>query len=209
MADGLQFPHTRNLPAAVTQCFSVAALCMAVADPNWFQVVPNGSSPQIYGVSYVVRLHGNISSDPDSVMNYEGISLLIVMATCSYIGILTGFGAFVMSFFGLPKPLLFNIPVMLHFITAILDIGSLALCSYLFFQVKTSLRKKEFEKMAMHTALGESYVIAVFAVVFAVIALALSLHKIALKYGRVLDGRTEEESTLITPQSFATREESS
>ncbi|XP_072112768.1 uncharacterized protein [Mobula birostris] len=209
MADGLQVSHNRNLPAAVTQCFSVVALCTAVADPNWFQVVPNGSSPQVYGVAYVVRLQANISADPNSVMNYEGISLLIVMATCSYIGILTGFGAFILSFLGLQNPLLFKIPVVLHFLTAILDIGSLALCSYLFFQVKTSLRRKEFEKTAMQTALGKSYMIAVFALIFAVIASALSLHKMVLKYERVPDGRKEEESSLTTPQGFATREESS
>ncbi|XP_051866333.1 transmembrane protein 127 [Pristis pectinata] len=208
MAGGPRVSHNRNLPAAVTQCFSVVALCTAVADPNWFQVVPNGTSPQIYGVAYVVQLQGNISADPNTIMNYEGISLLIVMATCSYIGILTGFGAFILSFLGSKHPLLFNVPIMLHFITAILDIGSLALCSYLFFQVKTRLRRKEFEKTTMQTTLGESYVIAIFAVMFAVTASALSLPKTFLKEVRVSDGRTEEENTLIAPQSSGTREES-
>ncbi|XP_055503919.1 transmembrane protein 127 [Leucoraja erinacea] len=198
----------RNLPAAVTQCFSVVALCTAVADPNWFQVVLNGTSPQIYGVAYVVRLQGNITADPNTVMNYEGISLLIVMATCSYIGILTGFGAFILSFLGSRHPLLFNIPIMLHFITAILDIGSLALCSYLYFQVKSKLRRKKFEKITMQTTLGESFVIAVFALMFAVTASALSLHKVLLKDMRVPEGRTEEESALVAPQPCGNNEES-
>uniref|UniRef100_UPI00398E6DC1 transmembrane protein 127 n=1 Tax=Pristiophorus japonicus TaxID=55135 RepID=UPI00398E6DC1 len=199
MEGSLLVPQNRNLPAAVTQCFSVVALCTAVADPNWFQVVPNGTSPQIYGVAYVVRLQGNITADPNTVMNYEGISLLIVMATCSYIGILTGFGAFILSFLGSRHPLLFNLPIMLHFITAILDVVSLALCSYLFFQVKTKLRKKEFEKTVIQTTLGESFVIAVFGVMFSVTASALSLHKSLLKDVRLHD-RTEEESTLIVHQ---------
>ncbi|XP_072353697.1 uncharacterized protein [Scyliorhinus torazame] len=117
MESGLPVPQNRNLPAAVTQCFSVVALCTAVADPNWFQVSMNGTSPQIYGVAYVVRLQGNLTADPHTVLNYEGISLLIVMATCSYIAIVTGFGAFILSFLGSRHPLLFNLPMTLHFIT--------------------------------------------------------------------------------------------
>ncbi|XP_078080025.1 uncharacterized protein LOC144500638 [Mustelus asterias] len=201
MATELRVPQNRNLPAAVTQCFSVVALCTAVADPNWFQVSLNGTSPQIYGVAYVVHLQGNLTADPDTVLNYEGISLLIVMATCSYIGILTGFGAFILSFLGSRHPLLFNLPIMLHFITAILDIGSLALCLYLLFQVKTKLRKKEFEKMVMQTTLGESFFIAIFGAMFAVTAAALSLHKSLLRDAR-LGGRTEEESRLVAHHQF-------
>ncbi|XP_067838200.1 transmembrane protein 127 [Heptranchias perlo] len=200
MEGRLWVPQNRNLPAAVTQCFSVVALCTAVADPNWFQVAPNGTSPQVYGVAYVVRLQGNITADPNMVMNYEGISLLIVMATCCYIGIFSGFGAFILSFLGSRHPILLNLPIMLHFITAILDVGSVALCSYLFFQVKTKLRKKEFEKTVMRTSLGESFVIAAFALMFSVTAAALSLHKSLLKDVRLLDSRTEEESTLVAHQ---------
>ncbi|XP_020387986.1 transmembrane protein 127 isoform X2 [Rhincodon typus] len=198
MENRFRAPQNRNLPAAVTQCFSVVALCTAVADPNWFQVALNGTSPQIYGVAYVVRLQGNLTADPNTVLNYEGISLLIVMATCSYFGILTGFGAFILSFLGSRHPLLFNLPITLHFITATLDVVSLALCSYLFFQVKTKLRRKEFQKIAMQATLGESFVIAVFGVMFSVTASALSLHKSLLKDPRVLGSRTEEEPTLVT-----------
>ncbi|XP_072432709.1 uncharacterized protein [Chiloscyllium punctatum] len=138
------------------------------------------------------------SIDPNTVLNYEGISLLIVMATCSYFGILTGFGAFILSFLGSRHPLLFNLPITLHFITATLDMVSLALCSYLFFQVKTKLRRKEFQKIAMQATLGESFVIAVFGVMFSVTASALSLHKSLLKDPRLLGSRTEEEATLVT-----------
>ncbi|XP_078410059.1 uncharacterized protein LOC144687597 [Cetorhinus maximus] len=200
MESSLRCPQNRNLPAAVTQCFSVVALCTAVADPNWFQVSLNGTSPQIYGVAYVVRLQGNLTADPNTVLNYEGISLLIVMATCSYIGILTGFGAFILSFLGSRHPLLFNLPITLHFITAILDVGSLALCSYLFFQVKTKLKKKEFEKTAMQTTLGESFIIAIFGVMFSITASALSLHKSLLEDVRLLGNRTEEQCTLVAHQ---------
>ncbi|XP_069779714.1 transmembrane protein 127 [Narcine bancroftii] len=209
MEGGLQVSHSRNLPAAVTQCFSVVALCTAVGDPNWFQVALNGTAPQIYGVAYVVRLQGNITADPNAIMNYEGIALLIVMATCSYIGILTGFGAFILSFLGSQNPLLFSIPIMLHFTTAILDLGSLVLCSYLFFHVKMRLRRKEFEKATMQATLGESYVIAVLALVFAVIASVLSLHKTFLKDVKVSDSRSEEEGTLIASQNCEACEESS
>ncbi|XP_067899701.1 transmembrane protein 127 [Heterodontus francisci] len=198
MEGRLRVPQNRNLPAAVTQCFSVVALCTAVADPNWFQVAPNGTSPQIYGVAYVVRLQGNLTADPNTVLNCEGISLLIVMATCSYIGILTGFGAFILSFLGSRHPLLFNLPIMLHFITAILYVGTLALCSYLFFQVKTKLRRKEFQKTVMQTTLGESFMIGFFGLMFSVTASALSLHKALLKDVKRPGSRTEEESTLIT-----------
>ncbi|XP_072353696.1 transmembrane protein 127 isoform X1 [Scyliorhinus torazame] len=197
MESGLPVPQNRNLPAAVTQCFSVVALCTAVADPNWFQVSMNGTSPQIYGVAYVVRLQGNLTADPHTVLNYEGISLLIVMATCSYIAIVTGFGAFILSFLGSRHPLLFNLPMTLHFITAILNVGSLGLCSYLFFQVKTKLRKNKFVKTPMQTTMGESFFIAVFGVMFSVTAAALSLHKSLLKDTRLRGSRTEEESTLV------------
>eukprot|EP00061_Rhincodon_typus_P013992 g40726.t1 len=70
MENRFRAPQNRNLPAAVTQCFSVVALCTAVADPNWFQVALNGTSPQIYGVAYVVRLQGNLTAALVSSQNY-------------------------------------------------------------------------------------------------------------------------------------------
>ncbi|GCC30016.1 hypothetical protein chiPu_0008460 [Chiloscyllium punctatum] len=72
MESRFRAPQNRNLPAAVTQCFSVVALCTAVADPNWFQVALNGTSPQIYGVAYVVHLQGNLTAGNSLSTNQSG-----------------------------------------------------------------------------------------------------------------------------------------
>ncbi|XP_041047735.1 uncharacterized protein LOC121280123 isoform X2 [Carcharodon carcharias] len=78
MESRLRVPQNRNLPAAVTQCFSVVALCTAVADPNWFQVSLNGTSPQIYGVAYVVHLQGNLTAAA-TIQQNEGYSITFLM----------------------------------------------------------------------------------------------------------------------------------
>uniref|UniRef100_A0A4W3IEK4 Uncharacterized protein n=1 Tax=Callorhinchus milii TaxID=7868 RepID=A0A4W3IEK4_CALMI len=139
-------------------------------------------------------------ADSHSVLNPKGLSLLVVMASCCYVGILTGFGAFILSFLGSRQANLFKIPTVLHFVTAFLYGGALVLCVYLFTQVKTKLLKKQFQAAQVWVLVGESFTMAVFAVFFSLASSVLSLLHPNIRNPRYIQITDEECATLINQQ---------
>lgn len=168
----------RNLPAAVTQCFSVVFLCTSVADPNWITVhngtVRNEEDDKIFGVSYVVHLNGNLT-DPAQLLTHSGIVLLVGMALCCYVAILTGLSAFLIDFIGTKAffKLTYKVPAVLHSATAILSAAAIVLCCSLFILIIHKL--KDLKQTEMHAFFGESFYFAIAAVCISTTAAGLQI----------------------------------
>ncbi|XP_043920027.1 transmembrane protein 127-like [Protopterus annectens] len=179
----------RNLPAAVTQCFSVVILCTSVADPNWI-TVRNGTRDeedyQIFGVTYVVHLNWNVTGNPDSahLLTHTGIVLLVGMALCCYVAILTGLSAFLIDFIGAKAcfKLTYKVPTVLHSATAILCAVAVVLCCSLFALIVSKL--KDLKLAEMYAFFGESFY-------FAIGAACISSTAAGLRICRTTQQRTE------------------
>ncbi|XP_030046857.1 transmembrane protein 127 isoform X2 [Microcaecilia unicolor] len=103
-------PPERCLSAAFVQCFAVVTMCAAVADPSWIEVHElsriTGGDCCVFGVAYVLHLAGNFSNWHSGyfyLFEENGVTLMVLMATCCYLSISMGLLAFLLDFLLIKK----------------------------------------------------------------------------------------------------------
>ncbi|KAJ8260770.1 hypothetical protein COCON_G00164930 [Conger conger] len=175
-------------PAAVCQCFTLVSLCTSVADPNWIQI-KNASDPSrqlIYGVAFTLHAAQNLTDTaPLGGVNGWGMWLLYALAGVCYGGVLFSSSSFLLDFLGGggTRPRLL---ATLHVVTAVLCLGALSVCGACLCVIVHNLRKgligwyrdlggARSGGAVLQSSPGESFYIAVLALLFSSLAAALSL----------------------------------
>ncbi|XP_034781156.2 transmembrane protein 127-like [Acipenser ruthenus] len=165
-------------PAAVSQCFSLVSLCTSIADPNWVEVsnITSGheAGSQIFGVAYTLHLSRNVSDrDPLGALQKTGVHLLILLAALCYSGILVSSGAFLFDFLGGSKKWP-RMVCMLHVTTAVLCMCVVFLSGAVFKVISNNLEQKG----DLRVVFGESFYIAVLALLFSCLGSCWSLSQL-------------------------------
>ncbi|XP_035246718.1 uncharacterized protein LOC118212673 [Anguilla anguilla] len=176
-------------PAAVCQCFTLVSLCTSVADPNWIQI-SNSSDPNsrqlIYGVAFTLHAAQNLTDTaPLGGVNGWGMSLLYALAGVCYSGILLSSSSFLFDFLGGGRthP---RLVAALHVSAAVLCLGAIGVCGACFCVIVHNLRKGLIGRFwgggvsgpggaGLQPYPGESFYIAVLALLFSGVAAGLSL----------------------------------
>ncbi|XP_036384361.1 uncharacterized protein LOC118777488 [Megalops cyprinoides] len=177
-------------PAAVCQCFTLVSLCTSVADPNWIQI-RNGSDPSsgqlIYGVAFTLHAAENLTNtDPLGGVNGLGMCLLYTLAAVCYGAILLSSSSFLADFLGSARARP-RLVAALHICTAVLCAGALGVCGTCLYVIIRNLQKGLAGRFwdgngggggrasDLHPSPGESFYIALLALLFSVLAAGFGL----------------------------------
>nr|XP_033808963.1 transmembrane protein 127-like isoform X2 [Geotrypetes seraphini] len=173
-------PPKRCMSAAFMQCLAVVAMCAAIADPSWIEVHEMsrlGSDCCVFGVAYVLHRGGNFTQTGQFYLfDQNGITLMVLMATCCYLSILMGLLAFLLDFLLIKKLDILGVKIatLIHVFAALSSASAVVLCTCLFVIILNNAKEYPSQETDLITAFGESFFFAIFSFVVSVFAAILS-----------------------------------
>lgn len=161
-----------SLAAAVAQCLAVGLMCTAGAYPSWVLVSSDdGRNDSVLGAVWAVHPRDPAPDSP--LLGRAGGVLMVSIAACCALGILSGYGALVLDFLGLRRGGV--AAPLLHGLATLLAAGAAALCSCLFELVRSRLRtEKELQDRGLFSTPGQSFFLSILACALAATATGLS-----------------------------------
>ncbi|KAG6939250.1 hypothetical protein G0U57_002484 [Chelydra serpentina] len=161
-----------SLAAAVAQCLALGLMCTAGAYPSWV-LVTSGDEKNQSVLGAVWAVHPRDPAPDSPLLGRAGGVLMVSIAVCCVLAILSGYGALVLDFLGLRRGGV--AAPLLHGLATLLAAGAAALCSCLFELVRSRLRtEKELQHRGFSSTPGQSFFLAILACALAATATGLS-----------------------------------
>ncbi|XP_030430873.1 uncharacterized protein LOC115657317 [Gopherus evgoodei] len=161
-----------SLAAAVAQCLALGLMCTAGAYPSWV-LVSSGDRRNDSVLGAVWAVHPRDPAPDSPLLGRAGGVLMVSIAVCCALAILSGYGALVLDFLGLQRGGV--AAPLLHGLATLLAAGAAALCSCLFELVRSRLRtEKELQHRGLSSTPGQSFFLSILACALAATATGLS-----------------------------------
>ncbi|XP_053896869.1 uncharacterized protein LOC128843786 [Malaclemys terrapin pileata] len=161
-----------SLAAAVAQCLALSLICTAGAYPSWV-LVSSGDRRNDSVLGAVWAVHPRDPAPDSPLLGRAGGVLMVSIAVCCVLAILSGYGAVVLDFLGLRRGAV--AAPLLHGLATLLAAGAAALCSCLLELVRSRLRtEKELQHRGLSSTPGQSFFLCILACTLAATATGLS-----------------------------------
>ncbi|XP_024050814.2 uncharacterized protein LOC112103337 [Terrapene carolina triunguis] len=161
-----------SLAAAVAQCLALSLICTAGAYPSWV-LVSSGDRRNDSVLGAVWAVHPRDPAPDSPLLGRAGGVLMVSIAVCCVLAILSGYGAVVLDFLGLRRGAV--AAPLLHGLATLLAAGAAALCSCLLELVRSRLRtEKELQHRGLSSTPGQSFFLSILACTLAATATGLS-----------------------------------
>lgn len=162
--------RTGSLAAVVAQALAVGLMFLAGAYPSWVLV----SGDEVQFVLGAVWALNPIAPPPDSpLLGPAGVPLILSIAICCLVAILSGCSALLLDFLGLQQAC--AAAPFLHGLAALLALGAAALCSCLFEVTRSRLQtEKELQPLRLTSTFGPSFFMCILACALAAAATGFS-----------------------------------
>ncbi|TFK11180.1 cytochrome c oxidase assembly factor 3-like protein, mitochondrial [Platysternon megacephalum] len=161
-----------SLAAAVAQCLALSLMCTAGAYPSWV-LVSGGDRRNDSVLGAVWAVHPRDPAPDSPLLGRAGGVLMVSIAVCCVLAILSGYGAVVLDFLGLRRGAV--AAPLLHGLATLLAAGAAALCSCLFELVRSRLRtEKQLQHSGLSSTPGQSFFLSILACALAATATGLS-----------------------------------